>query len=83
MPMIGPIRGEMSIAPIITAVELTFSPTEAMIMENARIHTFGPLKETLLRMDLVAASVSIWSEMLAMTRISDLIAFQMFGISAI
>ena len=73
----------MSIAPIITAVELTLRPTEAMMMEKARIHTFGPLKETLLRIDLVALSVSIWSEIFAMVRISDFIAFQIFGIKTI
>ena len=32
MPLIGPISGEMSMAPMMTAVELTFNPTEAMIM---------------------------------------------------
>jgi len=59
IPIIGPMRGEISMAPIITAVEFTFSPTDAMIMENARIHTFGPLNATLLRMLRAAASVSI------------------------
>ena len=44
MPKIGPIRGEMSIAPMITGMELTFSPTEAITMENAKIQTFAPLK---------------------------------------
>ena len=42
--MMGPITGEMSIAPIITAVELTLRPTDAMIMEKARIQTLGPRK---------------------------------------
>jgi hypothetical protein len=32
----GPISGEISIAPMITAVELTFRPTEAMRMANTR-----------------------------------------------
>ncbi len=36
-PMIGPISGEMSMAPIITAVEFTFNPNEAMNMANIRI----------------------------------------------
>ena len=44
MPMIGPMSGETSIAPMMTAVELTFSPTEASTMAQTRIHTFGPLK---------------------------------------
>ena len=43
-PTIGPIRGDISIAPIITAVELMLRPTDAIMMENARIQTFGPRK---------------------------------------
>lgn len=39
VPMIGPISGEMSIAPMMTAVEFTLRPTEAMMIENARIQT--------------------------------------------
>ena len=35
--MIGPISGEMSIAPMMTAVELTFRPREAMKMAKMRI----------------------------------------------
>lgn len=44
-PKIGPINGEISIAPIITAVELTFKPTDAMMMAHANIHKLEPLKE--------------------------------------
>ncbi len=33
-PNIGPIRGDISIAPITTAVELIFSPIEAIKIEN-------------------------------------------------
>ena len=36
--MMGPINGDMSIAPMITAVELTFSPSEAMKIAVIRIH---------------------------------------------
>lgn len=36
-PIIGPIRGEINIAPIITAVEFTFSPIEATIIAQAKI----------------------------------------------
>ena len=36
-PKIGPISGETSMAPMITGIELTFSPTEAMTMANARM----------------------------------------------
>ena len=72
IPMIGPIRGEISIAPMMTAVEFTFRPTDAMIIENARIQTLGPRKAMLPRMFLAAASVSMWSEMLAMVLSSAL-----------
>lgn len=34
-PKIGPINGKINMAPMITAVELTFSPTEAiMLLDN-------------------------------------------------
>ena len=63
IPMIGPISGEMSIAPIITAVELTFRPTEAIMTEKARIQTLGPLNHMLLFILIAASPVSIWSLM--------------------
>jgi hypothetical protein len=44
MPLIGPIKGEMSIAPMITTVEFMFSPTEAIIKAKIRIHSLVPLK---------------------------------------
>ncbi len=47
--MIGPISGEMSMAPIITAVEFTFNPNEAMNMANIRIQRLAPLNSTPLR----------------------------------
>ena len=34
---IGPISGDINIAPIMTGIELTFSPTDAMTMAKARI----------------------------------------------
>ena len=43
-PMIGPISGEISIAPMMTGMELTFRPTDAMMMAVPRIQTFGPRK---------------------------------------
>ena len=69
MPKIGPISGETSMAPIITAVELTLRPTEARTMAQTRIHTFGPLKKMLLRMFSAAFSVSICSRMSAISLI--------------
>ena len=53
--MIGPIRGEMSMAPMMTAVEFTFRPSEAMKMAKIRIHKFAPLNSTPLRMDSMAS----------------------------
>lgn len=47
-PKIGPINGEINMAPMITAVELTFSPTEAMTIAQANIQALAPLKEILL-----------------------------------
>ena len=44
-PKIGPINGEISMAPIITAVELTFNPTDAMMMAQAKIHKLDPRNE--------------------------------------
>ena len=61
VPMIGPISGEMSIAPMITAVEFTFKPTDAMMIENARIQALGPRNQIALLMRCAASSVSIWS----------------------
>ena len=41
--MMGPIKGEISMSPITTAVELTFSPIEAMKIEKMRIQRLNPL----------------------------------------
>ena len=50
MPMIGPISGEISMAPMITAVELTLSPSEATNVAKISTHRFVPLNSTPLRM---------------------------------
>ena len=42
----GPMSGEMSIAPIITAVELMLSPKEAINTAHIRIQRLAPLKVT-------------------------------------
>ena len=47
-PTIGPIKGEISMAPITTAVEFTFNPTEAIIIAHAKTQTFAPEKAMLL-----------------------------------
>ena len=46
IPIIGPIMGEMSIAPIITGMEFTFRPTQAINTATNRIHTLAPLNCT-------------------------------------
>ena len=61
-PSIGPMTGDMSMAPIMTGMELTFKPTEAMIMAHAKMKTLGPLKYTFLLMDCLALSRSTKSE---------------------
>ena len=43
-PRIGPITGEMSMAPMMTGMELRLRPTEAMMMAQARMKTLGPRK---------------------------------------
>ena len=40
------MRGEMSMAPIMTAVELTFSPKEAMSMAKMSTQRLAPRNDT-------------------------------------
>ena len=44
-PKIGPIRGEISIAPITTGIEFAFKPTDATNIEHIKIQAVGPLIE--------------------------------------
>ena len=53
IPLIGPIKGEMSMAPIITAVELTFKPNEAMKTAKISTQRFAPWKVTPLLICLI------------------------------
>ena len=48
--MIGPISGDMSMAPMMVAVEFTFRPTDAIMMANIRTHRLVPLTCTPDRM---------------------------------
>ena len=82
IPKIGPIRGETSIAPMMTGMELTFRPTDAMTTENARIQAFGPRKETLLRIWASAVSVSRCPVMLKVSFSSDLVLLSTFIVFA-
>jgi hypothetical protein len=52
----GPITGEINIAPMMTGMELTFKPTEAIMMAQAKMKTLVPLKAIFLRMDALAFS---------------------------
>ncbi len=54
--MIGPISGDISMAPIITAVEFVLSPSEAMSMASTRISMFVPLNDTPSRIFCSACS---------------------------
>ena len=55
-PKIGPITGETNMAPMMTGMELTFKPTEAIIMAHAKIKTLVPRKAMFLRMEVLAFS---------------------------
>jgi hypothetical protein len=44
MPLIGPINGDISMAPMMTAVEFVFNPTEAIIIAKTKTHRLVPLK---------------------------------------
>ena len=58
-PKMGPIIGEINMAPIITGIELTFSPTEAITIATNKMYMFGPRKGMFLRMFSSAACTSI------------------------
>ena len=58
-PRIGPITGEMSIAPMMTGIELTLRPTAAMMMAQARMMTFGPRKAIFFVIALAAEARSM------------------------
>ena len=55
-PMMGPMTGEINIAPMMTGMELTFKPTEAIMMAQARMNTLVPRKAMFLRMEVLAFS---------------------------
>ena len=50
------MSGEISMAPMITAVELTFSPTEATRMAKTRAQVELPWNSTSTRICLIAPS---------------------------
>ena len=60
-PMIGPISGEINIAPIITAVEFVFKPSEATKVAKIRTQRFVPLNSMPFRIDSIVSSSSSFS----------------------
>ena len=44
IPRIGPIKGDINMAPMTTAVESAFNPTEATKTAKIRIQAVAPLK---------------------------------------
>ena len=55
----GPITGEINIAPIITGMEFRFRPTLAIIIAQARMKTVIPRKWMFLRRFMFAAWMSV------------------------
>ena len=64
-PQIGPISGDISMAPIMTAVELTFSPTDAIMIAKASTHTLVPRNSTSALMLSIVASGAVSADRLA------------------
>lgn len=59
-PIIGPIRGEISIAPMITAVEFIFKPREATKTAKINTQRLVPLNSTPFRIvSIVSFSSSL------------------------
>ena len=61
IPRIGPINGEINIAPITTAVEFAFNPIEATKMEQIKIQAVAPLKGISPLIASIVASRSVSS----------------------
>ena len=61
IPKIGPINGEINMAPITTAVESAFKPMEATKIEQIKIHAVAPLKGISPLMAAIVASRSVSS----------------------
>jgi len=57
-PKIGPINGEISIAPITTGIELAFNPTEATNIEHTSIQALGPFTEISFLIEFIVESLS-------------------------
>ena len=67
--MMGPMSGEMSIAPMMTAVLLVFKPSEAVKIASTRIHSLAPWKPTPSAMPaMVSSSAALSCPMLMSLR---------------
>jgi hypothetical protein len=63
-PKIGPISGDINMAPITTAVELAFKPIEAIKIEQINIQEVCPLKGISAMIDSLVACISVLVRML-------------------
>ncbi len=55
-PMIGPMMGETSMAPMMTAAESMFSPNEAIIVAKINTHKLTPRNSTPFETDATTSS---------------------------
>ena len=58
-PRIGPKSGEINIATITTAVESVFKPTDAIKIEQIRIHAVVPRMDMSFLIEFIVAFLSI------------------------
>ena len=61
IPKIGPINGEINMAPITTAVESALRPIDATKIEQTKIQAVAPLNEISAFMAVIVASLSVSS----------------------
>ena len=58
-PKIGPIRGEINMAPITTGMEFALRPTEATKIEQIKIQAVAPLIEISFLIDINVDYLSV------------------------
>lgn len=64
MPIIGPINGDINMAPMMTAVEFTFKPSDATKMANISTHKLVPRKTTPLSILVITVCRSSFSRLI-------------------
>ena len=73
MPTIGPMSGEINMAPMMTAAELVFRPREATKMAKIKIQRLAPRKSIPALIEaMVSSSGALSSFMLKSLRINRL-----------